>query len=450
VTFVMPPSLRPTRRLGSVAALVVALAAAPPPAVGHGGVPTSVGAARVGGAPDGTLVVLTNYGFQYALPDGSGWEMVCDEMFGENLEPSAAFPTAAAFVVNSPTGIYRSDDGGCTTHHVDASGVSAPIAAVVLGDAGRVFAATAAAEGANDVLRSDDHGRTWEPLGAPAAELVLTGLRVLPGEVLVALGHEVGGGELALLVREPGEGWRALALDPALEGSFQRLPRLHACDPGEARCLLDAPVGATREVVLVHLEGDTHATVYPVMGGSLYGATFTPEGAILLALGAQLARSEDGGATWREAPARPRLHCLREIAGELFGCSEPWWPGGFTLGRSPDDGRTWEPVMGGFRDVEGVRACPPGSPIEAACDLAWTDLRAILEVTEPGTPPDDPGPEPEPSGPGDEPASPAAGAGGCALGLPGAAGGAPALLLIGVALVLYRRARGAVRGAPEG
>lgn len=88
------------------------------------------------------------------------------------------------------------------------------------------------------------------------------------------------------------------------------------------------------------------------------------------------------------------IHCLSLQDDGLWACSNVT-NGGFVLGISQDEGKSFTPKMN-FCDVKGPLDCPPGTPVTDICAPAWSSQRVFLgcEAADAGPLPVTPAEEP--------------------------------------------------------
>ena len=321
----------------------------------------------------GPLLVTDTQGVFGYFGDEPRW--LCEDA----VAPSAAFVGVAAtsapggWVVASQAGVYLSTDDACSfapaaglpgglvpaalSGHpqrpdelVVAAGegsAAAPFGVSRSLDAGRTFAAPdltadtpwhsllrdpAAPErlylsGGAGAYRSDDAGATWAPI-----EVALPDETIAPGAVYF-LSVRPGAGEV----------WAAV----------QRVPDtllLRSTDAGEtwhrATCLPD-PVES-----LVF-----DATGARAMVATLFGT---------------VSHSDAPEAMWADAPApAPGFGCLTRGPGDgneaLYACADAYQGASWTLARSEDFGRTWQPALTAFQTVTQRWACAADTPAALAC-----------------------------------------------------------------------------------
>jgi hypothetical protein len=361
------------------------VAAGAPLAFGHAAFPAAIDVQLPAGG--GGLVVLTNFGFVLNAEGPGPQTFVCDELFLSPTDPPQLAATESVLLVGDFQGVWRSDDGGCTAAPGPVGGESRFVRGFAQGGDGALYLVTSSGSVPNDVYRSDDLGLTWEGVGAPTAGVFLTGIEAVQGggADLVALGFFADSGDAVALWRSGSGAWTAQPVGPlTLDDSGQ--PALLDCAPDGARCLVRGAEDAEVRIFLIDADGGAEL----VYSGAeqLFGAAgFTPDGTLLVATSSGLRRSVDEGETWQQVPLLPAVTCLARIGGELYACANPYVPEGFLVGRSEDDGLTWEPFLGSFADIDELVSCEADSDLTAICGPVWTDLEASLGVgTETGEP----------------------------------------------------------------
>jgi hypothetical protein len=253
---------------------------------------------------------------------------------------------------NTPNGLYRSDDGGetFTTTALLRSDATFNAVEVAPSDPRRLYVSGQTPAGLR-VFRSGDAGETWEELPPLMPELSAPyGLQVM-----------------RVAKNDADHLWAHISS----QGSTYMLESRDGGHTFQSVLTLDEP--------LINAESSAD-------GRTLWVATIT-----------QLLRSRDG------APATPLPSpkgnaCVQREGDVLYACGSTWvhdW----ALARSRDEGDTWEPVFS-LPDIQGVHACPAGTPTHEVCGPRWPQLAQLLKIPlDGGTPepvPDAGTPEPVP------------------------------------------------------
>ncbi|HEX8205064.1 MAG TPA: YCF48-related protein [Solirubrobacteraceae bacterium] len=265
---------------------------------------------------DGTVLRTTDGGAtfgrtQTAVPD-------TPQRGGQGVPVDAVFTSPDTGVVFLGAGrpAYRTTDSGTSWQQVDAD--PGTVQRVE-----RVDEETLYAVGLNTLLRSDDAGVTWRARPGAAADEI-TSIRCATSELCLMT---VGRGD-AILRTEDG-GATAPQRISTTQGVFAA---------GFASATRAVGAGAGGATVVSDDEGRTYAPVGGDIGGSYpFGLRAGPTADVAFALGARgdLARTTDGGTTWRQL----RVATTADLADVSF--------------TSPDDGYVLDQRGGLFRTANG-------------------------------------------------------------------------------------------------
>lgn len=442
-------------RAALAAGLVTAtLAGAPLDALANGRPPASVSIASRKNGRD--ILVATTFGVLLSKDDGCSFQWICEQSigYGGTFDPKYAIGEDGTIYATTFEGLRVSRDGGCTfataTEGVPANDPGALdgiwVDAIDLAPNGDVWLATAESGRYNDVYRSRDQGRTFQPMGLHSAAIWWKSVKVShadPQRMYVA-GYQIAGtapdgGQMpptAHLRRsdDAGATWKpmplagialaatpvihVMAIDPA-NPDVLYLRSTAAVPPAGDKLYRSADGGATWAEVMSLAE--------PILGVNLHAGT------VLVAAGMSGAYSSTDGKVFAAVPDSPHLSCIDERGdGSVLACGANWEPD-FFAAASSKDGRDWKKLIR-FAEMTGPLSCPDGTVQRDTCELSmWPSMREQFGATGPGR-----------SCPAvEEPAPPAKGtSGGCCDG-GGGTGGAAAMLLAlaGAAGLLRRRAR---------
>lgn len=220
-------------------------------------------------------------------------------------------------------GVYRSQDGGRTFAAPDLT-ADAPWHSLVRdGEAPeRLYLS-----GAAGAFRSDDAGETWAPLEV-----------ALPDEVIPP-------GAVYFLAVRPGNG--------ELWAAVQRVP--------DTLLLRSADAGETWHRA-TSLPDPVESLVFDSTGARAMVAT----------LFGTVSSSDAPETMWADAPApAPGFGCLTRGPGAaedtVYACADAYQGAPWTLARSDDFGRTWQPALTAFQTVTQRWACGPDTLASTAC-----------------------------------------------------------------------------------
>ncbi|AKF04003.1 WD40/YVTN/BNR-like repeat-containing protein [Sandaracinus amylolyticus] len=332
-------------------------------------------------------------------------------------------------------GIVRGERRGCAWSRDDATRdrfvpdvVRAPDGAVlaVTGDGGRE----------NHVMRSDDGGLSFAPVGAPLPEGLLADRLRVAGSRIYVVGTTREAGSIALrgaIARsdDAGATWRELDLG-ALEDD-ERVVRGLEIEPGDPDVLFVVVQGAEHDRLVRTTDGgETWAEIVTLaalpgpierpfalahgLGGDVFFGNTGTGLSVLRASGA--IDPVDEGVS---------VACLARDGASMWMCGDGLLDG-FALARfALDAPYAREPALR-FDEIER-RACE--SEVDCLCDAWWSDFRIEAEL-DGGITSCDAGAAPPPRG------------GGCACSVPASARGSWPLALggmVNIALLALRRAK---------
>jgi hypothetical protein len=443
--------------LPAALAVVAALAAA---AAANGRPPVTNGIFfRPGDAR--SIFVRSTFGLLVSRDGGCSFRWVCEQAigYGGEFDPKYAAAADGTLFATTFTGLRVSRDGGCTWRTATEdrpAGDRGRIAgiwvdAIDLGPDGHVWVATAESGRPNNVFRSTDGGRTFEPRNLRSPTIWWKSVQVAPSNArrVYVTGYQVAG--------------------PALPGGGAQGPRAHLVRSDDAGGrwtpseLAGVAVGATPIVYAAAVDPAnadrvllTSAGASPPAGDRLYrstdgGATFREVlatsaaindvvfhgGAVLVSTQGGAFRSTDGGATFERVAGAPQLGCLGSHGDRLVGCGANWQPDAKAVARAAGDGATWDKLLR-FAELAGPLACRPGTAVHAQCAPLWPGLQRQFGAVAPTA---CPAPVLEPTVPEPPPPKQPAGGGCCeAAGQGGGRGGllGAVALLAGLGLMARR------------
>lgn len=402
------------------------------------------------------LLVATTFGVLLSKDDGCSFQWLCEQSigYGGTFDPKYAIGDDGTIYATTFEGLRVSRDGGCTfataTEGLPASDPGALdgiwVDAIDLAPDGDVWLATAESGRYNDVYRSRDAARTFQPMGLHSAAIWWKSVKISrkdPQRIYVTgyqiAGSAPGGGQMpptAHLRRsdDGGATWRAMALGGV---ALAATPVIHvmAIDPQDPDVLyLRSTAAVPPSGDKLYRSEDGGATWAEVVSlpEAILGVSAHP-GSVLVAAGVGGAyESKDGGKTFAAVAGAPNLACIDERGdGSILACGANWEPD-FFAAASSRDGRQWQKLVR-FADMTGPLSCPDGTVQRDTCELSmWPSLREQFGAT--GTGKSCPLVE--------EPApTPRAQSGGCCDG-GGASGGSVALGLALLGWIETRRLRG--------
>ena len=122
----------------------------------------------------------------------------------------------------------------------------------------------------------------------------------------------------------------------------------------------------------------------------LYDGVFSDDGSgtLYLATNQGVRKTTDGGQSFSPAqPNGPVMRCLRVRAHALFGCRDINVEGNdFDVGKSTDDGVTWQPLLRYMQNIVGPVLCPAGSQVCVSCYPDWQRFAQQFGLSNVATP----------------------------------------------------------------
>lgn len=342
-------------------------------ALAHGGAPL-VKYIRFPAQAAGAAWLMDELGLLAQVPAGFTW--LCDD----SVSPLLGFEVVAPvddqnWVLSTRAGVFRSEDRGCSYVQVPGA-LTQHVTADLLPHPGRpqeMITATVTLGILNDVYRTIDGGRTWQPAGLESITRIRSFVRAEADPELVYASHGAG----ASRSDDGGASFNPIALGPPGE----LLPDGEPVRPEEFRFLGTSPVNRL-EVVAIIERFPKSFLVFSSDGGVTWRHTYSLEDApdslaysrdgtkILMSnpfVG--LLRSTNGGAGFDLVPTPGIVGCLtREPGGDrIWACGRGRpipWVAAFT----ENFGDSWEVRLQQYADLAGSWECPAGSPTAVACE----------------------------------------------------------------------------------
>jgi hypothetical protein len=330
------------------------------------------------------MVVGTNFGLIVSDDGGANWYLVCEQEIAANV---IAYQMSAApddrLYAATPGGLASSDDDGCSWHFATGELAGGNVIDVFpeATDPASVFAiaTTTGSDGSavEGVYQSTDGGRSFgaPPLFTAGTAMSLTGVekaRAAPQTLyLTMLSYPP---PTPLVASSSGNAPFAVVDESAFTSST---PYLAAVDPDDARVLYLRLRGQGDALGISRDAGATIGTVLP-LAGRMSALLRRADGTLLVGSSDQQSwRSDDGGYSFTPWQGAPHVRALAERGGVLYVVASDVLDD-FVVGRSADDGATWEPLLH-FRDVRGPLPC---GDLPTVCAAPWAALQGLFN---PGT-----------------------------------------------------------------
>ena len=235
----------------------------------------------------------------------------------------------------------------------------------------------------SQLVRSDDDGHTWAPLGAPLPiDLLPQTIDVAPSDasrvyVSARFGPTQSYASTLLRSKDGGVTFDSTEIPETANHHLAYIAAVHPFDPDRIYLRVYDPLGT-----LIWLSDDGGLTFRKVFTGTdqIYGFAVSPDGM-------QIALGGPGDGTWvgaadgtgftRRADIQP--NCLAWSADGLFACADQM-VAPFSLGRSRDMGATFETVLR-FDALCGQTGCGADTDAGLACARDWELVAPAVGTT---------------------------------------------------------------------
>ena len=374
------------------------------------------------------VAVRTTFGLLESRDGGRSFEYVCESALrlGVEEDPMPAFTASGSLVVATFGGVFSSQDG-CGFRAVPelegqvvpdlARSASEPDTLVLyrlLGRGGGLYE--------SGLVRTDDGGSSFTFFPLLRETLLPTTVNLAardPSRVyLTARRGETDGYDSVLMVSDDGgETFRERSI-PGTAGQY--LAYIAGVHPQDVDRLALRINEVDRTILLETRDAGTTFETLFTASGRLTGFAYSPDGAEIAFGGLEeglWGGSSDATPYERQSNVAPS--CLAWNDDGLWACADTQ-TAGFSLGRSSDAGRTFEPLLV-FAELCGRSSCGGDTDVGALCPNDWQFVGPSLGATcglDGGSVPDGGRPPDAGNSSNDErPAAPTA-RGGCALASP--------------------------------
>jgi hypothetical protein len=329
------------------------------------------------------LAVRTTFGLLTSRDRGETFDYVCESalMLGVEEDPMLAFTASGPLVVATFGGVLTSDDG-CSYRFVPelegqivldlARSMSAPdtlVAFRLLGRGGGLYDSS--------LVRSEDAGRTWTFLPLLPIEFLPITVDIAADSSRVYLSARRGADDefdsVLLVSSDGGESFETRIIPGTSGQHLAYIAGVHPYDTERLWLRIDDPDGTV--LVETRDSGVTFETLFEAEG-LLTGFAVSPDGETVAFGG----RDDGLWVATTDAVVERRSDvgpiCLAWNDDGLFACADSQLTG-FSLGRSPDDGRTFELLLD-FADLCGLSSCGAESDVGALCPNDWLGVAPSL------------------------------------------------------------------------
>lgn len=232
----------------------------------------------------------------------------------------------------------------------------------------------------SQVVRSEDDGRTWMPLGSPLpSDLFPFTIDAAPGDAsrLYVTGSLGGSKQFSSALLRSNDGGLTFASADIPETGQHHvayIAAVHPTDPDRVYVRVFDPAGTA-----IWLTPDGGSTFRKIFTGTdqLFGFALSPDGT-------EMAFGGPGDGIWVGASDGTNLvrrsninpTCLGWTVDGIFACANEAMAG-FALGRSRDEAKTFEPLST-FRALCGDTGCNPDSGTAQTCAMIWPTVGGTL------------------------------------------------------------------------
>jgi photosystem II stability/assembly factor-like uncharacterized protein len=337
------------------------------------------------------MVLRTTFGFLLTKDNGSTWDWICERSvgYGGTEDPAIGILSGGSILAGLFDGLAVSRDVGCSWSKVGGALAQQVFidVAVRRGDPKIAVALASTFKGQSDagdslfnnlVFLTTDGGATWNPVGQPLADDVLTqtiDFAESDATRLYVSGVRDRGTTSAgvlLVSSDGGATWNEL---PVPLDTGERAPFIAAVDPADAARIYVRTSGTPNNRLLYSEDAGRSFKVAFTSDGPLLGFALSPEGSKVF-VGSQ----KDGLHVAAKADmafkkrSDIQVQCLMTSGNTLWACSN--MISGFILGSSPDDGATFTAKLK-LDGTRGPLACPVGTTTQM-CESEWPAVRDRL------------------------------------------------------------------------
>jgi hypothetical protein len=299
------------------------------------------------------VALRSNFGLILSHDGGRTWDWRGKTGMGYKgrADPAVAILRGGAIVLGVSTGAIAGDGAGCDFH--PAAGIDPHVVDVfpIAQTRGAALAVSVSFESSTSrVWQTLDAGKRFRPLGSPLAHFTALSLRVSPSEPKrIYMTGLVWAESVRGAFARSEDGGRTFAVEPLPGSDSGSQPMVAGVDPRHADVVY---VRFTGNPGRVRMSADAGRTFREVLSlpAPLQAFAVSPTGDTLFAssLEAGTYRADAGSGRTRtfERIAREGVPCLAPMRGKitLLGCGATG-RNGFIVGRSSDDGRTFEPLL---------------------------------------------------------------------------------------------------------
>lgn len=337
------------------------------------------------------LALRTTFGVVVSSDDGQSWTWTCEDALGyTNSLPPITVLAGGALVLGVPDGITAGALGACD--YAAAAGVDANVLDLtrIPGNATGVLAvAFDYTTYSSQVFESDDAGASFTALSESYPNFVATTIDVAPSDpdVIYVSGMPIASGTLGLLLHstDHGETFTTHEIPGAEGASWPYIGAVDPADPDKVYVRLASFPGRLK----VTDDGGETFTEPLTIDTEMLGFALSPDGkTVVVSSPTSGTFRADTDALDFEKVACQGVSCLMWDSEGLYACGNQSVDG-FAVGRSMDEGRSYERVLD-FSCVAPREDCDGATPVGATCPSLWPMIQMQLEgfgTCDPNAPP---------------------------------------------------------------
>ncbi|MFO0550533.1 MAG: MYXO-CTERM sorting domain-containing protein [Polyangiaceae bacterium] len=336
------------------------------------------------------IAVETTYGLIQTRDAGGKWTWACEDAvgYGGMLDPPIALVDSGALVVGVFGGLSISSPDGCSYAFVggDLTDRYFVDVSAMKGDPSHAIAMSSDGLGSSmfdtQVWKSTDSAVTWSKLGValPSDFLGLT-LDAAPTDedLLYLSGFQITGNDyvgMLAVSTDAGANWQ---LKPIMGSANDSGPYIAAIDPVDPQTVYVRLASLAGKLVVTHDGGDTWSTVFEAQG-SLLGFALSPDGSKIVVGGPDdgLHKASTSDYAFTKL-SELHVRCLTWTPSALYACGREAFDD-FTVGKSLDEGATFEPIHHVSCLVGPDPSCEAASTVSEVCPGPWAAQKELLQT----------------------------------------------------------------------
>jgi hypothetical protein len=354
--------------------------AAYPDAHANGRQPNTTGIAVDANNPNRLLAGVT-FGAVVSDDGGLNWHWVCEEVLGgpSAVDAQVLIANTGTLLVANPNGIYASSDDGCTWSQM--GNIAPPLQTSWLSlhptDANQwLVTVNDPNQNGGLVYQSSNAGQSFAALPQPMARVYLYSVAYAASAPnrIYAGGSNNGSVNSAYVFvsNDGGQSWQSHVVANAPPASAQTRVAVSPIDPNIV-LVAAQNVSTSGTSILRSTDGAQTFEVVTTMTSALRNMVFSTDGTqVFAASQARIAHSTDAGASFTILASPMYNACVTLADDTVYGCGNEASGDAFTIGRSTDEGATWQTVVD-LTQIQGPFGCGSTTNTYATCMPMWAD-----------------------------------------------------------------------------